>query len=172
MLKFLTIKLKLTEIPRTLRRLQLNYHFHVMDSIWISPGLCIHSCFISDFAHIFLLIRSSTQLYPLRAVWPNFILKVLDTFGNCQNPLCIPTYAYNYKSVKKWADGHRSFKRIMKEVTPFFHKCVCAPIKGSRPDVLLIFEWESTSFSKTTLFQRGPFLNLKKTQKLSNNYFE
>ena len=95
------------------------------------------------------------------------------SFGNCQKPvfsLGVPWYVHIYKTKLKICENldsivHRSCKRIMKE-----HPCgtkLCAfrcPMKSFwfRPGSIL-FEWEITSNSKTTLFQS--YLRKKTTRR-------
>ena len=82
------------------------------------------------------------------------------------------SYKHKHKItiVKIWLYCHQTCNRITTEISPLLHKFVCFHprrlIKGYRPEVfywIKIFEWETTSFSRTTILQREPFLTVFRT---------
>ena len=87
--------------------------------------------------------------------------KTLDTFGNCQRPIfSLSVSQQMHEPVKIWA-------QLVERKTPR-HTKLCAFIcLISRPQNLILTTevsksnlWKITSFSKTTLLQREPFLTM------------
>ena len=89
----------------------------------------------------------------------------LETFENLSSIGCLRREDQN--SLETFANlssiGRRSCEIIMEEKTPLSHEVVCFQMldfETSRSNSIQIIRGEITSFSKTTLLQREPFLTM------------
>ena len=115
---------------------------------------------------------------PTPEVFPFFIvlmdgfsgsLKTLDTIGNCLRPvfsLAVSQHMHKITNMGNLSSiGHRSCEIIMKEKTPLSYEVVCFQIldfetSSSKSEVSKSNSRKITSFSKTKLLQREPFLTM------------
>ena len=116
----------------------------------------------------------------------HFCLKTLDTIGNWGRPVfltwCVSTYAQNNKPVN--SIGRWSCKIIMEEKTPLSHEFLfrCLILRPQTPILTSqnLIRRKITSFLKTMLLQREPFLTMFQHLSIAcyqvnfcaNNYFE
>ena len=97
--------------------------------------------------------------------WPMF-LKALDTIGNYQRPvfsLGVSQQMYTKKTVKFELNWSPKLWENNGRKIHLSHKLfMLSDALNSRPQLnsIQIFEWEITSFSKTTLLQREPLFTM------------
>ena len=93
-------------------------------------------------------------------------LKTTDTIGNCQRPAFpLGVSQHMHKITNLWKFERRSCEITMTEKTLLSHEVVCFQMldlenSNFKLEVSKSNSWKITSFSKTTLLSREPFLTM------------